>query len=116
MFDSSGSLPADARFAPDLEKLTPQEMEVLDQLAKGFRYKEIVDNPGISSGTLHSYICNVYNKLCSPPHRGRGDVSESLKRHSLNWKTSAREQISHPREEKVAQVSYEMVAHAVLSC
>jgi DNA-binding NarL/FixJ family response regulator len=49
--------------APDLEKLTPRETEVLDQLAKGFRYKEIVDNLGISSGTLHSYICNVYNKL-----------------------------------------------------
>jgi DNA-binding NarL/FixJ family response regulator len=49
--------------APELEKLTPRETEVLDQLAKGFRYKEIVDNLGISNGTLHSYICNVYDKL-----------------------------------------------------
>jgi DNA-binding NarL/FixJ family response regulator len=49
--------------APDLEKLTPRETDVLDQLAKGFRGKEIMDNLGISSGTLHSYFCNVYNKL-----------------------------------------------------
>jgi len=56
--------------APDLEKLTPRETEVLDQLAKGFRDKEIVDNPGISSGTLHRYICNVYNKLHVHPRTG----------------------------------------------
>lgn len=49
--------------ASDLEKLAPREMEVLDQLSKGFRYKEIVDNLGISHGTLHSYIRNIYEKL-----------------------------------------------------
>lgn len=47
----------------ELEKLAPREMEVLDQLSKGFRYKEIVDNLGISNGTLHSYIRNIYEKL-----------------------------------------------------
>lgn len=47
----------------ELQKLTPREKEVLQQLAKGFRYKEIVDNLGISQGTLHSYIRNVYEKL-----------------------------------------------------
>lgn len=47
----------------ELQKLTPRETEVLTQLAKGFRYKEIVDNLGISSGTLHSYIRNIYEKL-----------------------------------------------------
>jgi len=36
---------------------------VLNQLAKGFRYKEITANLGISAGTLHSYIRNVYEKL-----------------------------------------------------
>jgi DNA-binding NarL/FixJ family response regulator len=46
-----------------LPRLTPREQEVLDQLAKGFRYKEIVDNLGISPGTLHSYIRSVYEKL-----------------------------------------------------
>ena len=49
--------------APGFKKLTPREKDVLDQLALGFRYKEIVDNLGISIGTLNSYICNVYEKL-----------------------------------------------------
>ena len=47
----------------ELERLAPREREVLDQLSKGFRYKEIVDNLGISHGTLHSYIRNIYEKL-----------------------------------------------------
>jgi DNA-binding NarL/FixJ family response regulator len=49
--------------ASDLKKLTPREKDVLNQLARGFRYKEIMDNLGISNGTLNSYICNVYEKL-----------------------------------------------------
>ena len=44
-------------------KLTPREREIMEQLSKGFRYKEIVDNLGISFGTLHSYISKVYEKL-----------------------------------------------------
>ncbi len=47
----------------ELLRLTPREREVLDQLAKGFRYKEIVDNLRISFGTLHSYIRSIYDKL-----------------------------------------------------
>lgn len=46
-----------------LERLTPLEFEVLEQLSKGLRYKEIVDQLGISVGTLHSYIRKVYEKL-----------------------------------------------------
>lgn len=47
----------------DLPRLTPRERDILDQLAKGFRYKEIIDNLGISYGTLHSYISKIYEKL-----------------------------------------------------
>jgi len=47
----------------EVKKLTAREKDVLDQLAQGFRYKEIVDNLGISQGTLHSYIRNIYVKL-----------------------------------------------------
>jgi DNA-binding NarL/FixJ family response regulator len=47
----------------DATKLTPREKDILDQLAKGFRYKEITDNLGISQGTLNSYIRNIYEKL-----------------------------------------------------
>jgi len=49
--------------ASELERLTPREKDVLEQLAKGFLYKEIEDNLGISTGTLRSYIANVYEKL-----------------------------------------------------
>jgi DNA-binding NarL/FixJ family response regulator len=52
-----------AESGSELERLTPRERDVLEQLSKGFRYKEIVDNLGISTGTLHSYIRNVYEKL-----------------------------------------------------
>jgi DNA-binding NarL/FixJ family response regulator len=45
------------------QHLTPRENDVLEQLTKGFRYKEIEDNLKISAGTLHSYIRNVYEKL-----------------------------------------------------
>ena len=48
---------------PEMQRLTPRETEVLQQLARGFRYKEIVDNLGISAGTLHSYISSIYEKL-----------------------------------------------------
>ena len=49
--------------ASELQKLTPRERDVLEQLAKGFRYKEIEDNLRISTGTLRSYIASVYEKL-----------------------------------------------------
>jgi DNA-binding NarL/FixJ family response regulator len=49
--------------ASELQRLTPREKDVLEQLAKGFLYKEIEDNLGISTGTLRSYIANVYEKL-----------------------------------------------------
>lgn len=49
--------------ASELQRLTPRENDVLEQLAKGFLYKEIEDILHISTGTLRSYIANVYEKL-----------------------------------------------------
>ena len=49
--------------APELEKLTPREKEILAQLAQGFLYKEIGDNLGISMDTVRTYIRKVYEKL-----------------------------------------------------
>jgi DNA-binding NarL/FixJ family response regulator len=46
-----------------LPKLTPRERDILKQLAQGYRYKEIVENLGVSIGTLHSYISRIYEKL-----------------------------------------------------
>jgi DNA-binding NarL/FixJ family response regulator len=47
----------------DLTSLTTRETDVLEQLAKGYLYKEIVKNLGISFGTLHSHISKIYEKL-----------------------------------------------------
>jgi DNA-binding NarL/FixJ family response regulator len=47
----------------EIGKLTARERDVLEQLSKGFRYKEIVDTLAISEGTLHSHIRNIYEKL-----------------------------------------------------
>jgi DNA-binding NarL/FixJ family response regulator len=48
--------------APE-EALTPREHEILNQLSKGYRYKEIVENLDISTGTLNSHIRHIYDKL-----------------------------------------------------
>jgi DNA-binding NarL/FixJ family response regulator len=45
------------------ENLSPREQEVLDYLAKGFLYKEIAENLGISYETVHTYVRRIYEKL-----------------------------------------------------
>src|SRR5580698_508154 len=47
----------------DLEKLTPREHEVLALLAKGFLYKEISDQLGISLHTFRTHQRAIYEKL-----------------------------------------------------
>lgn len=47
----------------DLEKLTPRERQVLDELAKGSLYKEIADHLGIGIETVRSYLSSIYAKL-----------------------------------------------------
>ena len=44
-------------------QLTPGEKEFLDQLAKGYAYKEIADRMNISIDTVRSYVRTVYEKL-----------------------------------------------------
>ena len=43
--------------------LTPREAEILDQLSKGYRSKEIGDALGISTLTVNTHIRNIYEKL-----------------------------------------------------
>jgi DNA-binding NarL/FixJ family response regulator len=43
--------------------LTTREKEILDQLAKGFLYKEIAAKLGISTGTVRQHIHHIYEKL-----------------------------------------------------
>ncbi len=49
--------------APELEWLGPRERQVLQQLAQGFRYKEIEANLGMSTGTLRTHVASIYRKL-----------------------------------------------------
>jgi DNA-binding NarL/FixJ family response regulator len=46
-----------------MPKLTPGEKEFLDQLSKGYAYKEIADRMNISIDTVRSYVRTVYEKL-----------------------------------------------------
>ena len=46
-----------------LAGLTPGEKEFLNQLAKGYAYKEIADRMNISIDTVRSYVRTVYEKL-----------------------------------------------------
>jgi DNA-binding NarL/FixJ family response regulator len=46
-----------------LAKLTPAEREFLDQLSKGYAYKEIAERMKISIDTVRSYVRTVYEKL-----------------------------------------------------
>ena len=52
-----------AEGASPTPNLTPGEMEFLDQLAKGYAYKEIADRMKISIDTVRSYVRTVYEKL-----------------------------------------------------
>ena len=46
-----------------MSRLTPGEKDFLDQLAKGYAYKEIADRMSISIDTVRSYVRTVYEKL-----------------------------------------------------
>jgi DNA-binding NarL/FixJ family response regulator len=43
-------------------KLSQREREVLELLARGFLYKEIMDSLSLSRGTLNTYVRRIYEK------------------------------------------------------
>jgi DNA-binding NarL/FixJ family response regulator len=47
----------------ELQKLTPRERMVLEQLSQGYMYKEIAGNLEMSLDTLRTHIRNIYDKL-----------------------------------------------------
>ena len=49
--------------AREAENLSPREAEVLDLLAKGYLYKEIADQTGLTYATVHTHIRHIYEKL-----------------------------------------------------
>ncbi len=58
-----GAFQPTSRQSADMEKLTKREREMLDLLAKGYRYKEIADRLFISFQTVRTHIHNIYEKL-----------------------------------------------------
>ena len=48
---------------PEAANLSQREREVLELLAKGYLYKEIVDMLGLSLGTINTYTQRIYEKL-----------------------------------------------------
>ncbi|HEX9045736.1 MAG TPA: response regulator transcription factor [Verrucomicrobiae bacterium] len=49
--------------APQQQYLSRREEEILNLLAKGYRYKEIADALSISFETVRSHLKNIYDKL-----------------------------------------------------
>ena len=47
----------------EAQTLTDREREVLNQLAKGYLYKEIADSLGIGVETVRRHLSNIYRKL-----------------------------------------------------
>jgi len=48
---------------PELDQLTPREREVLQLIARGYRYKEIAGRLHLSSRTVESHVSAVLRKL-----------------------------------------------------
>ena len=49
--------------APEIDRLSDRESQVLRLLAQGKMYKEIADTLGITSNTVACYIRRIYEKL-----------------------------------------------------
>ncbi len=45
------------------QELSRREQEILEQLSKGYRYKEIADKLFVSLDTVRTHIRNIYDKL-----------------------------------------------------
>jgi len=59
-FRDSPSVPS---IDPELDQLTPRELEVLRLLARGYAYKEIASELFISIKTVETHASNVLRKL-----------------------------------------------------
>ncbi len=47
----------------EVERLTSRERDVLEELAKGYLYKEVADRLGISLSTVNTHVEAIYRKL-----------------------------------------------------
>ena len=60
---ASFQLAEQKKIANSVEGLTKREVELLELLSKGYRYKEIAEKLFISSDTVRTHIRNIYVKL-----------------------------------------------------
>ncbi len=63
VLDAFREAPSAASIDPDLDQLTPRELEVLRLLARGYLYKEIASELFISIKTVETHASNVLRKL-----------------------------------------------------
>ena len=63
------------------DNLSPREREVLELLARGYLYKEIMGALGVSRGTVNTYIRRIYEKLHV---RSRSQAVAKFSNFSLN--------------------------------
>lgn len=66
---------------PESAKLSQREREVLELLARGYLYKEIMDSLSVSRGTLNTYVRRTYEKLHV---RSRSQAVAKFSHFSLN--------------------------------
>jgi len=52
-----------AEIASELKQLSAREMEILRELSKGYRYKEIADHLNIGIETVRTHVHHIYEKL-----------------------------------------------------
>jgi DNA-binding NarL/FixJ family response regulator len=62
-FADSGGAAAAAGIDPELDQLSPREREVLRLIARGYTYKEVAKDLGISAKTVESHVSSVLRKL-----------------------------------------------------
>jgi DNA-binding NarL/FixJ family response regulator len=55
--------PPPATADPELELLTPREIDVLELIARGYLYKEIAQELGLSIRTVETHVSSVLRKL-----------------------------------------------------
>jgi len=63
VLDAFRGAAAAAPEASDLDQLTPREQEVLRLIARGYLYKEVAFNLGISAKTVEAHVTSVLRKL-----------------------------------------------------
>ena len=59
----AGEAPSTSGSDPELDQLTPREREVLQHIARGYMYKEIAHDLGISAKTVEAHVSAGLRKL-----------------------------------------------------